>query len=59
VRDNLGYRINTSEASLLQKTLKEAGYAAGASVSAYALRKSTGVATGLNVYEDDIEFSKG
>ncbi len=55
VRDNLGYTIDTSKASLLQQTLKKAGYATGAGVSAYALRGSTGIETGFDVYEDDID----
>ena len=59
VRDNLGYTIDTSEASLLQQTLKEAGYATGAGVSAYALRGSTGIEIGFDLYEDDIELAEG
>ena len=59
VRDNLGYTIDTSEASLLQQTLQEAGYATGGGVSAYALRGSTGIETGFDIYEDDIEVSEG
>ena len=59
VRDNLGYTVDTTKARLLQQTLKEAGYATGAGVSAYALRRATGVGTGFDLYQDDIEFSPG
>jgi arylsulfatase A-like enzyme/predicted Zn-dependent protease len=59
VRDNLGYTIDPSGPPLLQQTLKEAGYATGAGVSAYALRRSTGIGRGFDVYDDDIELSEG
>ncbi len=59
VRDNLGYTLDSAEAPLLQQTLKNAGYATGAGVSAYALRGKTGIAAGFDIYEDDIEFVPG
>jgi tetratricopeptide (TPR) repeat protein len=40
----------------LQQTLKEAGYETGAGVSAYVLRGATGIETGFDFYEDDIEI---
>ena len=59
VRDNLGYTMDASEAPLLQQTLKEAGYATGAGVSAYALRRATGIGAGFDVFFDEIEFVPG
>jgi choline-sulfatase len=56
VRDNLGYRVDAATTPLLQQTLKEAGYATGAGVSALVLQRSTGIATGFDFFQDDIEF---
>jgi arylsulfatase A-like enzyme/Tfp pilus assembly protein PilF len=58
VRDNLGYTIDATKARLLQQTLKDAGYATGAGVSAYPLRGVTGIETGFDFYEDGIESLK-
>ena len=57
VRDNLGYRVDAATTPLLQQTLKEAGYATGAGVSALVLQRSTGIATGFDFFQDDIEFA--
>jgi arylsulfatase A-like enzyme/Flp pilus assembly protein TadD len=57
VRDNLGYTVDAAAKSLLQQTLKESGYATGAGVSAYVLRRSTGLGTGFDFFDDDIELS--
>jgi arylsulfatase A-like enzyme/predicted Zn-dependent protease len=57
VRDNLGYRVDAAATPLLQQTLKEAGYATGAGVSALVLQRSTGIATGFDFFQDDIEFA--
>jgi arylsulfatase A-like enzyme/Flp pilus assembly protein TadD len=59
VRDNLGYTVDSASAPLLQQTLKEAGYATGAGVSALVLRRSTGIAAGFDFFQDDIEFTTG
>ena len=56
VRDNLGYSVDAAMAPLLQQTLKEAGYATGAGVSAFVLRRATGLDAGFDFYEDGIEF---
>jgi len=56
VRDNLGYTVDAATAPLLQQTLKEAGYATGAGVSAFVLRRATGISNGFDFYEDDIEL---
>ena len=52
VRDNLGYSVDSTAAPLLQQTLKKAGYATGAGVSAYVLRRATGVGAGFDFFED-------
>ena len=57
MRDNLGYSVDSTKTRLVQQTLKEAGYATGAGVSAFALRHTTGVAAGFDVFEDSIEHS--
>ncbi|HKI01973.1 MAG TPA: sulfatase-like hydrolase/transferase [Thermoanaerobaculia bacterium] len=64
VRDNVGYRldegkIKSGELSFLPEIFKKAGYATGAAVSAYVLQGKTGLSTGFDFYEDDIEFRTG
>jgi choline-sulfatase len=59
VRDNLGYTVDSEAAPLLQQTLKNAGYATGAAVSALVLQRSTGIGAGFDFYDDDIEFTTG
>ena len=58
VRDNLGYDFDASRLPLLQKSLKELGYATGAAVSAYVLRGATGLSAGFDRYDDDIDVSE-
>jgi tetratricopeptide (TPR) repeat protein len=57
VRDNLGYAVDTAKGPLLQQTLKAAGYATGAGVSAFVLRRATGIDAGFDFYEDGIELT--
>ncbi len=59
VRDNLGYPVDPATTPLMQQTLKEAGWATGAAVSAYVLRGSTGIANGFDFYDDDVGFHPG
>ena len=56
VRDNLGYTVDPARTRLLQQILKEAGYATGAAVSAFVLRRATGIGAGFDLYEDNIEI---
>jgi arylsulfatase A-like enzyme/Tfp pilus assembly protein PilF len=56
VRDNLGYTIDSTAGPLLQQVLRGEGYETGAAVSAYVLRRSTGLDTGFDFYQDDVEF---
>jgi arylsulfatase A-like enzyme/Flp pilus assembly protein TadD len=57
VRDNLGYTVDSEKTPLLQQVLKEAGYATGAGVSAFVLRRATGIGAGFDLYDDDIEIT--
>jgi arylsulfatase A-like enzyme/Flp pilus assembly protein TadD len=59
VRDNLGYRLETAGLPYLPTLLRQAGYATGAAVSAYALRGAAGFAEGFDFYEDSIERRPG
>lgn len=56
VRDNLGYSLDVETAPLLQQALKAAGYATGAGVSAFVLRRATGLDEGFELYDDGIEL---
>jgi choline-sulfatase len=58
VRDNLGYRVSESRATLAS-LLKDKGYATGAAVSAFVLHASTGIARGFEFYEDAMEAPAG
>lgn len=55
VRDNLGYRLDAEGIPWLPRTLREAGYATGAAVSAYVVRADTGLGHAFDFYEDRIE----
>jgi len=59
VRDNLGYTVDAAKTPLLQQALKDGGYATGAAVSAYALRRATGIGTGFDLYDDGLEVAAG
>jgi len=52
VRDNLGYTVDPATTPLLQQKLQEAGYATGAGVSSFVLRRATGIDAGFDLYED-------
>ncbi len=51
VRNNIGYRLDARHATLAS-LLKARGYATGAAVSAYVLRRTTGLAAGFDFYDD-------
>jgi arylsulfatase A-like enzyme/tetratricopeptide (TPR) repeat protein len=55
VRDNAGYRLDDGVATLAER-LQAAGYATGAAVSSFVLRRATGIARGFERYDDGIEF---
>ncbi len=54
VRDNLGYALPENVATL-PHILKDHGYATGAAVSSYVLRRATGLARGFDFYDDEVE----
>ncbi|HEY6065824.1 MAG TPA: sulfatase-like hydrolase/transferase, partial [Thermoanaerobaculia bacterium] len=56
VRDNGGFRLAPSHTTLATM-LKASGYATGAAVSTFALRRDRGLAAGFDLYDD--EFGPG
>jgi arylsulfatase A-like enzyme/Flp pilus assembly protein TadD len=54
VRDNVGYRID-DKAPTLAELLKKNGYATGGAVSAFVLRRESGMGRGFDFYDDDVE----
>jgi arylsulfatase A-like enzyme/tetratricopeptide (TPR) repeat protein len=54
IRDNIGFTLAESVPSL-PALLKANGYATGAAVSAFVLRKGTGIARGFDAYDDEVE----
>ena len=51
VRDNLGFTVKRSE-RLLPQMLRERGYKTGGVVSAYVLRRETGIDQGFDFFDD-------
>jgi choline-sulfatase len=56
VRDNLGFTVKPGE-RLLPQMLRERGYATGGAVSAYVLRKETGIGRGFDFFDDEMASS--
>jgi choline-sulfatase len=56
VRDNLGFAVKPGE-RLLPEMLRERGYATGGAVSAYVLRKETGIGRGFDFFDDEMASS--
>jgi arylsulfatase A-like enzyme/cytochrome c-type biogenesis protein CcmH/NrfG len=54
VRDNAGYRLEETAGPTVPELLGRAGYATGAAVSAYVLRRETGIARGFDHYDDRV-----
>jgi len=64
IRDNVGYRLDAGEIAsgklpFLPQQLHEAGYTTCGAVSAFVLDHKTGMATGFDHYDDNIEFRSG
>lgn len=57
-RDNLGFRLNRNVPTL-PELLKKNGYATGGAVSAYVLRRETGMDRGFDSYDDQIDPANG
>ena len=54
IRDNIGFML-ADDVPSLPALLKSNGYATGAAVSAFVLRKGTGIARGFDAYDDEVE----
>jgi arylsulfatase A-like enzyme/Tfp pilus assembly protein PilF len=54
IRDNTGYKL-AKNVPTLAEALKKNGYATGAAISAFVLRKQTGIDRGFDFYDDDTE----
>ncbi|HUR83095.1 MAG TPA: sulfatase-like hydrolase/transferase [Thermoanaerobaculia bacterium] len=54
IRDNVGYRLE-ARVPTLAELLKKNGYATGAAVSAFVLRRESGLGRGFDFYDDDVE----
>jgi arylsulfatase A-like enzyme/predicted negative regulator of RcsB-dependent stress response len=55
VRDNIGYQL-AEKVPTLAETLRARGYATGGAVSAFVLRKQTGISRGFTFYDDETEL---
>jgi arylsulfatase A-like enzyme/Tfp pilus assembly protein PilF len=53
VRDNMGFKLDPAKPTLAE-LLGRNGYATGAAVSAYVLRRETGIARGFQFFDDHI-----
>ena len=56
VRDNVGFTVKPGE-RLLPQMLRDRGFATGGVVSAYVLRKETGIAQGFDFFDGDMPSS--
>lgn len=54
VRDNTGYRID-AKTQMLPELLKKNGYATGGAISAFVLRRESGISRGFDHYDDETE----
>jgi len=54
IRDNIGFRLD-AKIPTLAETLKKNGYATGAAVSAFVLRRESGIDRGFDFYDDEVE----
>src|SRR4051794_15218313 len=53
VRDNMGFNLDPAKPTLAE-VLQRNGYATGAAISAYVLRRETGIARGFEFFDDRI-----
>ena len=58
MRDNMGNRL-AANVPTVQELLKKNGYATGAAVSAFVLRRETGLARGFDFYDDSTKSMAG
>ncbi len=53
VRDNIGFQLRPT-AKTITESLRERGYATGAAVSAFVLRREGGLNRGFDLYDDEV-----
>lgn len=58
VRNNIGYRFDSTKHATVPQLLKERGYATGAAVSAFVLRGDTGLRDAFDFYDDAMEMQE-
>ena len=58
VRDNVGFRL-ADNVPMVQELLKKNGYATGAAVSAFVLRRETGTGRGFDFFDDLVKPVNG
>ena len=58
VRDNLGFTLDPKHRTLARR-FQDAGYATGGAVSAYVLRRATGIAEGFGLWDDTFGAQAG
>lgn len=58
VRDNVGFTVKPDQ-WLIQRALHDRGWPTGGFVSAYVLRKATGIGQGFDVYDSDMPPTSG
>jgi choline-sulfatase len=54
IRDNVGFRLD-AKIPTLAEVLKKNGYDTGAAVSAFVLRRESGINRGFDFYDDEVE----
>src|SRR5688572_9567807 len=54
LRDNIGFVLD-AKVPTLPELLKKNGYATGGAISAYVLRRETGIARGFDFFDDEVE----
>jgi len=59
VRNNVGYALDAAKHDSLPAMLKREGYATGAAVSAYVLRRETGIGPLFDFYDDRMSDASG
>ena len=59
VRDNAGFRFDATKHETLPALLRANGYATGAAVSSYVLRRETGIGAAFDFYDDALDVHPG
>jgi arylsulfatase A-like enzyme/Tfp pilus assembly protein PilF len=58
VRDNAGFALDPARRTLAER-LRKAGWATGAAVSSYVMRRATGIGHGFDFYDDQVPVDTG